>query len=129
MQRFIRWDVRLAICVFLTSGLVACAPVAAQTDTLKLASFNILQGGTGGGQSLTKTRDVILASGADVVGVQEADGSAANLAQLLGWQYREFSFDRGTEMGNSDADRVKLHFEIRRQGKPVDPSRFLQAAR
>jgi len=29
------------------------------------------------------------------------------------------------EMGNSDADRVKLHFEIRRQGKPVDPSRYL----
>ncbi|MEO7549322.1 MAG: peptidoglycan DD-metalloendopeptidase family protein, partial [Ramlibacter sp.] len=31
------------------------------------------------------------------------------------------------EMGNSDADRVKLHFEIRRQGKPVDPARFLPA--
>ena len=29
------------------------------------------------------------------------------------------------EMGNSDADRVKLHFEIRRQGKPVDPARLL----
>ena len=29
------------------------------------------------------------------------------------------------EMGNSDADLVKLHFEIRQQGKPVDPSRFL----
>jgi lipoprotein NlpD len=29
------------------------------------------------------------------------------------------------EMGNSDADAVKLHFEIRQQGKPVDPSRFL----
>ena len=29
------------------------------------------------------------------------------------------------EMGNSDADRVKLHFEIRRQGKPVDPSKYL----
>lgn len=25
------------------------------------------------------------------------------------------------EMGSSDADRTKLHFEIRRQGKPVDP--------
>jgi lipoprotein NlpD len=31
------------------------------------------------------------------------------------------------EMGASDADRVKLHFEIRRQGKPVDPSKFLPA--
>lgn len=29
------------------------------------------------------------------------------------------------EMGNSDTDRVKLHFEIRRLGKPVDPSRYL----
>ena len=29
------------------------------------------------------------------------------------------------EMGNSDADRVKLHFEVRKQGKPVDPAKFL----
>ncbi|MDP2004370.1 MAG: peptidoglycan DD-metalloendopeptidase family protein [Rubrivivax sp.] len=29
------------------------------------------------------------------------------------------------EMGSSDADRVQLHFEIRRQGKPVDPARLL----
>ncbi len=29
------------------------------------------------------------------------------------------------EMGSTDADRVKLHFEVRRQGKPVDPARFL----
>jgi lipoprotein NlpD len=34
---------------------------------------------------------------------------------------------RIAEMGSSDADQVKLHFEVRRQGKPVDPAKFLPA--
>ncbi len=29
------------------------------------------------------------------------------------------------EMGSSDAERVQLHFEIRKQGKPVDPAKLL----
>lgn len=29
------------------------------------------------------------------------------------------------EMGSSDADQVKLHFEIRKFGKPVDPAKFM----
>jgi lipoprotein NlpD len=31
------------------------------------------------------------------------------------------------EMGQSDADQVKLHFEVRRVGKPVDPAKILPA--
>jgi lipoprotein NlpD len=31
------------------------------------------------------------------------------------------------EMGSSDTDSVKLHFEIRKQGKPVDPMKYLPA--
>lgn len=29
------------------------------------------------------------------------------------------------EMGSSESDRVNLHFEIRRQGRPIDPARLL----
>ena len=29
------------------------------------------------------------------------------------------------EMGQSDTDQVKLHFEVRREGKPVDPAKVL----
>lgn len=29
------------------------------------------------------------------------------------------------EMGSTDAERVQLHFEVRKQGKPVDPAKLL----
>ena len=34
---------------------------------------------------------------------------------------------RIADMGSTEADRVQLHFEIRRQGKPIDPARLLPA--
>src|SRR5687768_525616 len=89
----------------LVAGLVAVASLAvspheaaAQTaDTIKVSSFNILHG-----SSDARTVDVIRASGADVMVIQESDGRAASLAQSLGWSYRDFSFDRGAESGNTD---------------------------
>ncbi len=35
------------------------------------------------------------------------------------------SGERIAEMGRSGARRVMLHFEVRRDGKPVDPMRYL----
>lgn len=52
---------------------------------------------------------------------------AHNKANLVKEGQNVTKGEKIAEMGSSDADGVKLHFEIRQQGKPVDPSKFLPA--
>jgi exodeoxyribonuclease III len=89
-----------ALAMFLSTLLTASA-VHGQ-DSLKVASYNILVGGTGAGQPLSRTAAVIQASGADIVGIQEALGSTAQIAAMLGWNFRVLSADYGSETGNVD---------------------------
>jgi len=50
---------------------------------------------------------------------------AHNRALLVKEDQRVTRGQKIAEMGSTDADRVKLHFEIRRQGKPVNPAMYL----
>jgi lipoprotein NlpD len=50
---------------------------------------------------------------------------AHNSQILLKEGQRVIKGQKIAEMGNTDADQVKLHFEIRRFGKPVDPLKYL----
>ncbi|HXZ48886.1 MAG TPA: peptidoglycan DD-metalloendopeptidase family protein [Usitatibacter sp.] len=50
---------------------------------------------------------------------------AHNDAVLVKEQQEVRKGQKIAEMGSTDADRVMLHFEIRRHGKPVDPEKIL----
>ncbi len=56
-----------------------------EKDRVVIMSFNILYGGTRRGQPLSQTAKLIQKAKADIVGLQEAGGSAEKLAKLLGW--------------------------------------------
>ena len=56
-------------------------------------SYNIWVGGAASGQPLSQTAAVILAGGADVVGLQEQSGAAVQLADMLGYHVHVASND------------------------------------
>ena len=80
----------LTFCGFLavtaaSSSCTRTGQAQMETDRLVIMSFNILHGGTRRGQPLSQTAAVMQVASPDVVGLQEAGGSAEKLAQLLGW--------------------------------------------
>lgn len=80
--------IRLPHAAMLSTCLsMALAVFPASAAELKVMSYNILVGGGGLGQPLTKTAEVISASGADIIGLQEQAGATASLASLLGYHY------------------------------------------
>ena len=73
-------------------------------EEIRVMSFNIWHGGDAGGQPLSQTIKAIRAAKADIVGLQETHGHAANgvrrdngqqIADVLGWNY----FDQGDRTG------------------------------
>jgi len=71
---------------------------------LRVMTYNLWHGGDAGGQPLARSAAVITAAEADIVGLQETQGNAAQgprpdnarlLSQRLGWHY----FDQGDRTG------------------------------
>jgi endonuclease/exonuclease/phosphatase family metal-dependent hydrolase len=76
---------------------LACASIvgAAPVSALRVMTYNVLVGGTAGGQPLSRTAGVITAAQADVVGLQEIGSSGPALATMLGFYYYGFNSDVG----------------------------------
>ncbi|MES2933970.1 MAG: peptidoglycan DD-metalloendopeptidase family protein [Pseudomonadota bacterium] len=86
-------------------------------QVLAAGSGKVMYAGSGirgyGNLVIVKHTNNLLSAYAHNKTIVVKEGQSVNKGQLI------------AEMGNSDADAIKLHFEIRQQGKPVDPTRFL----
>ena len=90
---------------------------AAGIPILSSASGKVVYAGSGlrgyGKLVIVKHNKTYLSAYAHLDQISVKEGQNVNRGQELG------------KMGNTDADQVKLHFEIRSLGKPVDPLRYL----
>ncbi len=95
----------------LTIGGKAGDPVIAAADGRVVYAGSSLRGY--GNLVIVKHSEVFLTAYAHNQALLVKDDQAVRRGQKI------------AEMGSSDADRVQLHFEIRRQGKPIDPAKML----
>ena len=110
-------------------------PVLAGFDEVKNKGLDI--GGAAGDAVLASSDGKVVYAGAGLRGYGNLIILKHNNTYLTAYAHNQTllvkedqSVKKGqkiAEMGNSDSDRVKLHFEVRRQGKPVDPSKYLPA--
>jgi lipoprotein NlpD len=86
-------------------------------QVMAAGSGKVMYAGSGirgyGNLVIVKHSNSLLSAYAHNRSIVVKEGQSVNKGQVI------------AEMGDSDADMVKLHFEIRQQGKPVDPSKFL----
>ncbi|WP_226383194.1 MULTISPECIES: peptidoglycan DD-metalloendopeptidase family protein [Burkholderia] len=94
-------------------GGVAGEPVKAAADGVVAYAGDSLRGY--GSFVIVKHDDVYLSAYAHNRKLMVKEGDKVAKGQTI------------AEMGDSDADRVMLHFEIRRKGVPVDPLTYLPA--
>lgn len=113
----------------------AKGPVLAEFDEVKNKGLDI--GGAAGDAVLASAEGKVVYAGEGLRGYGKLIILKHNNTFLTAYAHNQTllvkedqSVKKGqkiAEMGNSDADRVKLHFEVRRQGKPVDPNKYLPA--
>src|SRR5262245_39342576 len=76
----------VAAALALVAALPLAVPARAQAPTdVRLMTFNIWLGGDV--VDFDKVVEVIRRSGADIVGLQEAEGNTRRIAEELGWPY------------------------------------------
>ena len=86
---------------------------AADSIALRVMSFNIEWGGAH--VRFASVVEAIRASGADIVGVQEAEGNLQRLAADLGWHYnlRNYAVSRYRVIDPPEADGKYVYVEVR----------------
>jgi len=117
----------------LTWAWPAAGPVVAPFDDSKTKGLSI--GGKAGDPVLAAADGRVVYAGSGLRGYGNLVIVKHNANYLTAYAHNQILLvkedqivKRGqkiAEMGSTDTDKVQLHFEIRKQGKPIDPARLL----